>query len=272
MLAGSNRTVFNLVRDAWLAHNGGGAGGKRAAMAADDDDDEERAPTDARTTALKDAVKDVTELQIRYMAFDILYDGDHSVIHLDLLERTKILANVIDSAPEEGHVLTPPGAAETICGGVFPVVHGSPWSRPLGPNTAEEVLTVLKLAIEKGEEGVVFKDPAGKWQKGDRSHAWIKFKPEYLQTDDLVRALLVDACLRGSLPRRSGGADPPLARQDLLIIGAFRGTGKRGGKVSQFLLGLAEKPFGGGEPNRFITFCKARAARLRCHCVLAWRS
>ena len=197
MLAGSNRTVFNLVRDAWLAHNGGGSG-KRAAMAADDDDDEERAPTEARNSSGKDAFKDVTELQIRYMAFDILYDGDHSVIHLDLLERKKILANVIDSAPEEGHVLTPPGAAEAICGGVFPVVHGSPWSRPLGPNTAQEVETVLKLAIEKGEEGVVFKDPTGKWQKGDRSHAWIKFKPEYLQTDDLVCACNVVALSRCS--------------------------------------------------------------------------
>lgn len=44
---------------------------------------------------------------------------------------------------------------------------------------------------------------------------------------------------------------------DALIIGAYYGTGVNGGKVSQYLLGIAVPNPAGGCPN-FVTFTKVR--------------
>lgn len=79
--------------------------------------------------------------------------------------------------------------------------------------------------INKQEEGLVIKDLTSKWVPGERGNKWVKLKPDYLPTEDL----------------------------DCLIIGGFYGTGKRGGKISEYLLGIVEAPPAGAPPGTLPT-------------------
>lgn len=80
------------------------------------------------------------------------------------------------------------------------------------------------------EEGIIIKALDSPWQMNDRSNAWLKIKPDYVHSSDI----------------------------DAVIIGAFYGTGRNGGLVTQWLLALAEAPPGGsrGTPSNFLSFCK----------------
>ena len=84
--------------------------------------------------------------------------------------------------------------------------------------------------VQMQEEGIIIKALDSPWQMNDRSNAWLKIKPDYVHSNDI----------------------------DAVIIGAFYGTGRHGGLVTQWLLALAEAPAGGGQdaPSNFMSFCK----------------
>ncbi len=167
------------------------------------EDDKPRAPS------RKESDDYTSQLEVWYMAFDILYDGDHSVIDRPLRERHLLLADAVRAAPQEGILLTLPGAAQPVCGAIKLVVPGSPWSWPVQrapgeKSTTDVVMRMLKSAMDNDEEGIVFKDLLSKWVKGDKSKAWMKFKPDYLPTHDLVRsAARACACCRQVRAARS---------------------------------------------------------------------
>eukprot|EP00854_Cymbomonas_tetramitiformis_P010924 gene10924-12923_t len=82
--------------------------------------------------------------------------------------------------------------------------------------------------VESEEEGLVLKRLDSQWVPNERNKNWVKLKPDYLPTDDM----------------------------DCLIVGGYYGTGRRGGTVAQWLLGVAEKPTQYAEPSKFLTFCR----------------
>ena len=97
----------------------------------------------------------------------------------------------------------------------------------------EEIVTSLNEAIDQREEGLLVKLPDSTYQPDKRKGSgWLKLKPEYM--DSLSDQL------------------------DLLILGGYYGSGKRGGIVSHFLLGIAETPPPGQNPSKFYSFCKVR--------------
>ncbi|XP_060172398.1 DNA ligase 4 isoform X2 [Lycium barbarum] len=95
--------------------------------------------------------------------------------------------------------------------------------------SVDDVDKFFKETVENRDEGIILKDLNSKWEPSDRSGKWLKMKPEY------VRA----------------GSD-----LDVLIIGGYYGSGRRGGEVAQFLVGLAEPPAPNTYPRRFISFCR----------------
>lgn len=101
------------------------------------------------------------------------------------------------------------------------------WS--LVAHNVDEVEKFFKETIENRDEGIVLKDLGSKWEPGDRSGKWLKLKPEYIRA----------------------GSD-----LDVLIIGGYYGSGRRGGEVAQFLVALAERPAPDTYPRRFISFCR----------------
>ncbi|RYR13707.1 hypothetical protein Ahy_B04g070556 isoform F [Arachis hypogaea] len=156
------------------------------------------------------------------VAFDILYFGDTSVIHQTLKERHEILRKVVRPLKGRLEILVPNGGLNSHCSSGEPC-----WS--FIAHNVDEVEKFFKETIENRDEGIVVKDLGSKWEPSDRSGKWLKLKPEYIQA----------------------GAD-----LDVLIIGGYYGSGRRGGEVAQFLVGLAERPSPNTHPKRFISFCR----------------
>ncbi|XP_077221842.1 DNA ligase IV [Tasmannia lanceolata] len=160
--------------------------------------------------------------QLCYVAFDILYVGDTSVIHQSLKERHDLLRKYVNPLKGSLEILVPNGGLNSHC----PL--GEPcWS--LIAYDIEDVKRFFKETIENRDEGIVLKDLGSKWEPGDRSGKWLKLKPDYIHA----------------------GSD-----LDVLIIGGYFGSGRRGGEVAQFLMGLAERSTPDTYPNRFISFCR----------------
>ncbi|KAK9213331.1 hypothetical protein WN943_002718 [Citrus x changshan-huyou] len=172
------------------------------------------------------------------VAFDVLYVGDTSVIHQSLKERHELLQKVVK--PSKGRLETlvpdhglnshvrPQGKEHEMTDIPLPFNKGEPcWS--LVAHNVDEVEKFFKETIENRDEGIVLKDLGSKWEPGDRSGKWLKLKPEYIRA----------------------GSD-----LDVLIIGGYYGSGRRGGEVAQFLVALAERPAPDTYPRRFISFCR----------------
>jgi len=258
------------VRDA----DGGGSDGDGDGSDGDgdgsesDDDDDDRAGGD-RGETLKTANDPgqyrLADLELVYVAFDVLYDDDHSVIHRPLSERHDVLRGMFkplgaghdagahararerargeetdddDDAPvadqSDGTVrLGPRGGASK--GRVQIHVPAKDPTEPVNPDCVVasmlgEIETYFWRAVDRGDEGLIIKDLGSKWEPGARGDSWLKIKPDYLPTEDL----------------------------DVVIIGGFYGTGRqRGGKIAEYLLGIVETPTReGARPTRVMSFSK----------------
>ncbi|KPI86356.1 putative DNA ligase [Leptomonas seymouri] len=86
----------------------------------------------------------------------------------------------------------------------------------------------LQRAIAEGLEGLVIKDMKGAYEP--RARHWLKIKKDYLE----------------------GLADSA----DLLVLGAWYGSGNNGGQLSTFLMGCVDPSLPPGAPGRFKTVCK----------------
>ncbi|KAL2580867.1 hypothetical protein AAZV13_15G151400 [Glycine max] len=162
-----------------------------------------------------------SDRQLCYVAFDILYFGDTSLIHQTLKERHEILCKIVRPVKGRLEILVPNAGINSH------ISSGEPcWS--FIAHNVDEVERFFKETIENRDEGIVLKDHSSKWEPSDRSGKWLKLKPEYIQA----------------------GSD-----LDVLIIGGYYGSGRRGGEVAQFLVGLAERPSPNTHP-KFISFCR----------------
>ncbi|KAF7146971.1 hypothetical protein RHSIM_Rhsim03G0267200 [Rhododendron simsii] len=156
------------------------------------------------------------------VAFDILYFGDTSVIHQSLKERHELLRKVVKPVKGRLEVLVPNGGLNDRRPSGEPC-----WS--LIAYSVDDIERFFKETIENRDEGIVVKDLGSKWEPSDRSGKWLKLKPDYIRA----------------------GSD-----LDVLIIGGYYGSGRRGGEVAQFLVGLAERSAPDTYPKRFISFCR----------------
>ncbi|PNY05396.1 DNA ligase 4-like protein, partial [Trifolium pratense] len=144
------------------------------------------------------------------------------VIHQTLKERHEILRKVVKPLKGRFEILIPNGGINSHPSSGEPC-----WS--FIAHNADEVERFFKETIENRDEGIVVKDLSSKWEPSDRSGKWLKLKPDYVQA----------------------GSD-----LDVLIIGGYYGSGRRGGEVAQFLVGLAERQSPNTHPKRFISFCR----------------
>ncbi len=97
--------------------------------------------------------------------------------------------------------------------------------------TTQDVVNALNEAIDRRDEGLVLKDPDSIYKPNVRTKGgWIKVKPEYT----------------GSL----------MDQFDLIVMGGYYGSGKRGGTITHFLLGLAVANGDTELPREFRSFCR----------------
>ncbi|KAL8152343.1 hypothetical protein V2J09_010103 [Rumex salicifolius] len=137
----------------------------------------------------------------------------------DCQERHDLLQKVVKPLKNSFEILVPNGGLNNNR------TSGEPcWS--LLARSLSDVERFFKETIENREEGVVLKDLGSKWDPDDRSEKWLKLKPDYIRA----------------------GSD-----LDVLIIGGYYGSGRHGGEVAQFLVGLAEKPAPNTYPRKVGT-------------------
>ncbi len=106
------------------------------------------------------------QIPLKYLVFDILYLNGKEVVKLPLIERRKLLNDVI----KKGNIIEIDSHLET--------------------SSEEEVSKFFKEAKEKGLEGIMVKKPDSTYEAGARAFSWIKFKreedSEILDTVDVV--------------------------------------------------------------------------------------
>ncbi|KNA22605.1 hypothetical protein SOVF_030970 [Spinacia oleracea] len=167
-----------------------------------------------------------SEKSLCFVAFDVLYVGDTSVIHQTLKERHELLRKVV--RPVNGRlVILLPNDSSSSSKDNSQRAGERCWS--IVANHVDDAERFFKETVENRDEGVIIKDLGSKWEPGDTSRSWLKVKPDY----------------------GNAGAD-----LDVLIIGGYYGSGRRGGEIGQFLVGLAEKSSSGSYPRRFVSFCR----------------
>lgn len=94
----------------------------------------------------------------------------------------------------------------------------------------QQVVDALNNAIDTRLEGIVVKDPESVYKPSQRGGGWYKVKPDYMTglNDDL----------------------------DLIVLGGYYGSGKRGGLVSHFLVGLIADNCEENDAKNFYSLCK----------------
>ena len=99
--------------------------------------------------------------------------------------------------------------------------------------TVEEIEFELRKVIASSSEGLVIKNPRSVYRLNDRNDDWVKVKPEYMT--EFGESL------------------------DLLVIGGYWGSGRRGNMLSSYLCGLrvdGNELLPGANPMQFYSFCR----------------
>ncbi|ORY86331.1 ATP dependent DNA ligase domain-domain-containing protein [Protomyces lactucae-debilis] len=98
--------------------------------------------------------------------------------------------------------------------------------------SADDIETRLRECVANASEGLLVKNPSRPYKLNDRSTSWIKVKPEYMSEFG--------------------------TNLDLIVLGAYHGSGRRGSRLSSFLCGLRCDPQHGqqGPIRKFVSFCK----------------
>ncbi|KAH8668602.1 hypothetical protein BX600DRAFT_259920 [Xylariales sp. PMI_506] len=97
--------------------------------------------------------------------------------------------------------------------------------------SADEIEPQLRRVVEEASEGLVLKNPRSMYSLNQRNDDWIKVKPEY--TKEFGESV------------------------DVVVIGAYYGTGHRGGRHSSFMCGLRATQNdidAGSDPEKCFSF------------------
>ncbi|MBZ5507706.1 MAG: ATP-dependent DNA ligase [Acidobacteriia bacterium] len=143
----------------------------------------------------------IRTVPVVYMAFDVLYAGGELLTEKPLHERRKILEHVFAAVPKDGFTAEYSMAVENPQGAlVFEPAIGEPaigssgtprviLAPALTANSAENLEEIFTAARERGNEGLMIKDPDSTYTPGRRGKSWLKLKKELATLDVVVTAV-----------------------------------------------------------------------------------
>ncbi|HEX4603123.1 MAG TPA: ATP-dependent DNA ligase [Candidatus Angelobacter sp.] len=144
----------------------------------------------------------VRTVPVIYMAFDILYASGELLTEKPLRERRKILEQVFAAAAKNGFAAEYSMAMESPQGTLVfePAIaapatgagRGTPrvvLAPALTANSAAELEEIFTAARQRGNEGLMIKDPGSAYTPGRRGKAWLKLKKELATLDVVVTAV-----------------------------------------------------------------------------------
>ncbi|KAF7730847.1 hypothetical protein EC973_001365 [Apophysomyces ossiformis] len=162
-------------------------------------------PFGSLKSAAKDDTVDPHKAHPCFIVFDMVYCNGFQMAKYTLADRLKVLSSVVKE--KDGYLAL--------------------LSRE-EKSTFQDIVHALDQAIALRKEGLVIKNPGSTYEPGARNPAWIKLKPEYIES-------LHENC-------------------DLIVVGAKYGTGKRGNRLAQFLCAIRDDRIPESEEPRFLTF------------------
>ncbi len=151
---------------------------------------------------------------VAYMAFDCYFAEGEMLLDRPLSARRAILARTLASVNVEAAAVSVEGSPQAT---LFDLEPEQPQLRPAplllsqttSVSTVEELEAAFAAARERGNEGLMIKDPASLYTPGRRGHAWLKLKRE-------------------------------LAPLDVVITGAEFGHGRRAGILSDYTFAVRD--------------------------------
>jgi DNA ligase-1 len=141
--------------------------------------------------------KMLREVPVAFLVFDVLYAGGELVIDRPLRERGQILDEVLaeKNLKHRGHrgTQSKAGQAKLVFeddgdreGSYAPSVIRAPVFRATAPEELEELFAATQ---ERGNEGLMIKDPDSPYTPGKRGKSWLKMKRELATLDVVVTAV-----------------------------------------------------------------------------------
>lgn len=129
------------------------------------------------------------DVELIYIAFDIIYLDDSSVSHLQLEDRLKLLERLI---PAHDAAISIPGSS--VKGRVVPLLPGMTKFHDIlvsrRASSEAEIQTCLDQTAKLKDEGILIKALDSPWISNDRSGSWLKMKLDYIRNMDIDAAIL----------------------------------------------------------------------------------
>jgi len=135
------------------------------------------------------------EVPVAYVVFDVLYAGEELVIDRPLRERGALLDRIF-AAPREPVTVPATDVQSRLT--FEPAVEADADTSPLAPvirapvaaaDSAQQLAGMFEKARERGNEGLMIKDPESPYTPGRRGRAWLKLKRELATLDVVVTAV-----------------------------------------------------------------------------------
>ncbi|KAI8989545.1 ATP dependent DNA ligase domain-containing protein [Pilobolus umbonatus] len=161
-------------------------------------------PFGTLNTSSRNDITDDSQPHPCFIVFDILWFSGKPLIHHSLQNRLLLLDKYIKNQGNYMRLLP---------------------RKPM--NTEEEVYTELNYIIEKRMEGLILKNPLSPYRLASKDRAWIKLKPDYMDS-------LIDT-------------------SDLLVVGAKYGEGRRGSKLARLLCAVRDDRVESDEPRYLLS-------------------
>jgi DNA ligase-1 len=132
----------------------------------------------------------IQQVPVAYLVFDVLYAGGELLLERSLREREDILDKLL-AAPRKSIL-------RSIVGTQASLEFGDDITAPktkvirapvFGAFTAQELDHLFEAAQERGNEGLMIKDPESPYTPGRRGKSWLKLKRELATLDVVVTAV-----------------------------------------------------------------------------------
>ncbi|MGA3090200.1 MAG: ATP-dependent DNA ligase [Terriglobales bacterium] len=129
------------------------------------------------------------DVPVAYLLFDVLFADRELLLDRPLQERAKILDRVL-AAPRIAIALPPPAQASLGLENADPIVPSPVLRAPVRTaHSADDLETLFTAARERGNEGLVLKDPDSPYTPGRRGRSWLKMKRGLATLDVVVTAV-----------------------------------------------------------------------------------
>ena len=133
--------------------------------------------------------KMLREIPVAYLVFDVLYAGEELLLNRPLHERIEILRTLLTSRKPVKARQTEAQSRLVFAADDEPIQAAILQAPTFSARTADELEKLFSAAQDRGNEGLMIKDPNSMYTPGRRGKSWLKLKKELATLDVVVTAV-----------------------------------------------------------------------------------